>query len=96
MEQRIKLNSTPINGPYLIETSKKVDSRGDFTRLFCDTELSQVFSEINIKQINCSRNSHKGTIRGATHARATFSGGQDCLLLARKNMGRHGRLTSGE
>ena len=57
--------------PFSIELSKFSDDRGEFTRLFCQETLYRQF-DIEIKQVNCSVTSFKGTVRGMHYQRSPF------------------------
>ena len=59
-----KVESLSLVGLNLIQREKKEDSRGDFSRLFCDEELSITGWESSIKQINLTNTISLGTIRG--------------------------------
>ncbi len=61
----MKLQTTPIEGLYVLETNKFSDERGSFMRLYCaDTIKNETGIEFNIKQINYSYSAKKGTVRG--------------------------------
>ena len=53
-----------INGLISVELDLKRDFRGEFTRLFCLNELSEVLGRRNIQHVNLSINYNKGIIRG--------------------------------
>lgn len=48
----------------MVETTPYYDQRGAFTRLFCNQELSDLIGHRNIVQINHSRTSTVGAVRG--------------------------------
>ncbi|MBU1219452.1 dTDP-4-dehydrorhamnose 3,5-epimerase [Myxococcota bacterium] len=56
--------STTIDGVYVIETRTITDNRGSFARLFCENELAEIIGSRQIVQINYSRTSSSGAIRG--------------------------------
>lgn len=58
------LTSTPLPGVMVVTSSPHIDSRGSFARLFCERELAGVLGERRIVQINHSRTSTVGAIRG--------------------------------
>ena len=60
----LKIRPTPLAGLVLVETMSLKDERGQFTRLFCDSECSELRPQLHWTQINLSRTSHKGTVRG--------------------------------
>ena len=53
-----------IAGVFVVEHQPFQDSRGAFSRLFCEETLSQFFAPRHIVQINHSRTSAIGAIRG--------------------------------
>ena len=55
---------TAIPGVMVIESQFKADSRGSFGRLFCEQELAALLEHRHIVQINHSRTSTAGTVRG--------------------------------
>jgi dTDP-4-dehydrorhamnose 3,5-epimerase len=55
---------TSIPGLVVIETTPYFDHRGAFTRLFCHRELSELIGLRHIVQINYSRTSTVGAVRG--------------------------------
>lgn len=55
---------TNIKGVSIIEPELKIDKRGYFTRIFCNTELEKVEVTFPILQINQALTKKKGTIRG--------------------------------
>jgi dTDP-4-dehydrorhamnose 3,5-epimerase len=60
----MKILPTKLPGVVVIETAPYVDDRGAFARLFCSSELSAVVGQRQILQINHSRTSMVGTVRG--------------------------------
>lgn len=69
MVSDMKILNTPITGVVVIETNLLVDHRGSFARLFCERELAQVLGKRRIVQINHSRTTTVGTIRGMHYQR---------------------------
>lgn len=55
---------TPIAGVAVVETTPHADHRGAFARLFCQQELAPLTGRRNIVQINHSRTTHPGAVRG--------------------------------
>jgi dTDP-4-dehydrorhamnose 3,5-epimerase len=55
---------TPIADLKIAQSSPHRDTRGAFLRLFCAHELESVLGERQIAQINHSRTSHVGAVRG--------------------------------
>ena len=60
----MKVYNTDIDGCYLIFSENLEDNRGFFSRLFCESELKNIFFNKKIVQINLSHNNTKGTFRG--------------------------------
>ncbi|MCP5081973.1 MAG: dTDP-4-keto-6-deoxy-D-glucose epimerase [Alphaproteobacteria bacterium] len=66
----MKLSETEMDGVFEAVTEPYVDHRGAFGRLFCCDELRAAHCDRPIKQINHSRTSAKGAIRGLHFQRA--------------------------
>lgn len=60
----MKMHSTPLSGLTLVETPSVRDERGQFMRVFCETEFSEKSLRVHWVQINLSRTARKGTVRG--------------------------------
>ncbi len=60
----VKLNPTAIAGVFIAETQAFQDKRGAFARLFCGRELADAVGARHIEQINHSRTSAVGAVRG--------------------------------
>ena len=60
----MKIAATPLSGLHEIQQVTVGDARGRFTRLFCEQELSSIRAGLHWPQINLSRTSDKGTMRG--------------------------------
>ena len=60
----MELRETPLSGAFLIDLSRRGDSRGFFARLFCEKEFAAAGLEANYVQINDSLSSNAGTLRG--------------------------------
>ena len=60
----MKILDTPIADLKLVESVPHRDARGAFTRLFCAQELESVLGHRHIAQINHSRTSQAGAVRG--------------------------------
>ncbi len=56
--------STSIQDLMVVETTPHTDSRGSFTRLFCEQELCTLIGSRRIMQINHSRTVTVGAVRG--------------------------------
>ncbi len=55
---------TPIAGVAVVETTSRADHRGAFTRLFCNQSLAAIMADRQIVQINHSRTTQPGAVRG--------------------------------
>jgi dTDP-4-dehydrorhamnose 3,5-epimerase len=55
---------TPIADVKIVQSVPHHDARGAFARFFCAEELQAVLGHRQIAQINHSRTSHPGTVRG--------------------------------
>lgn len=55
---------TPVPGLKIVQSLPHRDARGAFIRLFCARELQPVLGDRRIAQINHSRTSHAGAVRG--------------------------------
>jgi dTDP-4-dehydrorhamnose 3,5-epimerase len=60
----MKINTTHLSELYIVDTIRQLDERGSFSRLFCHDELAVLMGERKIAQINTSRTSQLGAIRG--------------------------------
>jgi len=60
----MRLLDTPISGVLLVETGRVSDHRGAFARFFCEEALATVLDGRHIVQINHSRTSCVGAVRG--------------------------------
>jgi dTDP-4-dehydrorhamnose 3,5-epimerase len=60
----MKFHSTPLERARIIELEKLVDERGFFARYFCEEQFAANGLETRFVQINNSRTSRKGTLRG--------------------------------
>lgn len=60
----MRISNSPISSLKVVETTPIGDSRGVFTRFFCDDELRSLIGNRRIMQINHSRTSKVGTVRG--------------------------------
>jgi len=64
MGNKLNIINTYLEGLYTIEPNTYKDDRGEFIRVFCEDELSDIFKENNIKQVNHSLTHQKGSVRG--------------------------------
>jgi dTDP-4-dehydrorhamnose 3,5-epimerase len=60
----INLEVTPIDGVMILHSNPFRDSRGEFTRIFCDQDLNWVLQGKNVRQINRSITYNTGVVRG--------------------------------
>ena len=60
----MKIIATPFADLFVVETKSLVDDRGAFGRFFCVRELEPIIGNRSIVQINHSRTTIVGTIRG--------------------------------
>jgi dTDP-4-dehydrorhamnose 3,5-epimerase len=60
----MKIIPTQLAGLHLVETAPFGDHRGAFARLFCARELAPVLGNRQIVQINHSRTTARGALRG--------------------------------
>ena len=60
----MKIKPTPLQDAFVVEPEPFEDTRGRFTRVFCQNELQSILHGKNIVQINHSLTRQKGVIRG--------------------------------
>jgi len=60
----MNIEATPIAGVMVVTGQAFVDHRGAFQRLYCDRELADVLNGRQIAQINHSRTTQVGAVRG--------------------------------
>lgn len=65
----VRIRSTRLAGVAVAETTFHSDQRGAFGRLFCERELAPILRQRRIVQINHSRTSAAGTVRGLHYQR---------------------------
>lgn len=66
----MNVRPTAINGVLVVEAQPYQDHRGAFSRLFCEKSLAQALGSQHIVQINRSRTSTVGAVRGLHYQRA--------------------------
>lgn len=64
------IEPTSISGVVVVETTASQDSRGAFRRLYCEQALAPVIGDRRIVQINHSRTTAVGAIRGMHYQNA--------------------------
>ena len=69
----MKIINTKINGVVVYESNSIVDSRGAFTRFFCENEFSEILGSRRIVQINYSITRLAGAIRGMHFQKPPFA-----------------------
>lgn len=60
----MKIEKTAIPGICVVGTAAHVDARGSFARLFCTEELASLLGSRQVVQINHSRTTRAGAVRG--------------------------------
>jgi dTDP-4-dehydrorhamnose 3,5-epimerase len=60
----MKFYQLPLTDAYIIKLEPHVDERGQFSRMFCQDELTKIGHYKKIVQINHSKTEKKGAIRG--------------------------------
>jgi len=60
----MNIHTTKINGVIKVELQPYQDHRGAFARLFCQQELAEVIDHRHIVQVNHSRTTTVGAVRG--------------------------------
>lgn len=69
MGARLIPQPTPIAGVHVVRTAVSGDPRGSFARLFCEAELAALLGARRIVQVNLSRTSEAGALRGLHYQR---------------------------
>ena len=69
MGKAVNTRPTRIPGLVVVETTPHIDNRGAFARLYCERELAGFIGSRRIVQINHSRTSAIGTVRGLHYQR---------------------------
>ncbi len=69
----VKLQALDLEGLYLIRQKVFCDERGRFARLFCQTSLTLQGRSFDIRQINHSRTSEQGSVRGLHYQQAGYA-----------------------
>jgi dTDP-4-dehydrorhamnose 3,5-epimerase len=62
--ERFKANKTKISGVFVLNRKLFYDDRGSFSRLLCNKEMKDLNISSSIEQINISKTTNTGTIRG--------------------------------
>jgi len=61
---KLTITETPFEGLYVVEAHPFIDHRGEWGRVFCQNELASILGNRHILNINFSKTSKKGTLRG--------------------------------
>lgn len=69
----MRFTPAPLDGAWLIEEERRVDSRGWFTRAFCADEFARMGLETSFPQVNRSLSLVAGTLRGMHYQREPHS-----------------------
>jgi dTDP-4-dehydrorhamnose 3,5-epimerase len=69
----MKLLRTEIQGVVIVELDSFSDHRGAFSRLYCEQELAAIIGNRHIVQMNQSRTTTRGAIRGLHYQRPPYS-----------------------
>jgi dTDP-4-dehydrorhamnose 3,5-epimerase len=64
MDRRLSVRSTRLAGLAVVDSTRNIDERGSFARLFCEDELIESLQGKHVVQVNQSRSITAGTIRG--------------------------------
>ncbi|TDR48709.1 dTDP-4-dehydrorhamnose 3,5-epimerase [Tahibacter aquaticus] len=59
-----RLHPTPLAGLTVIESGSVSDTRGRFSRIFCEDELSALQAGLHFPQVNLSETCQRGCVRG--------------------------------
>ncbi len=70
---KLKITPTDIAGVSTVETVVLHDSRGAFMRLFCELKLAELLGDRRVVQINHSRTSLVGAIRGLHYQHVPYA-----------------------
>lgn len=71
--QRFQFQTTPLSGLYEIRGSLLSDSRGSFSRLFCEDSFREIGFKKGLVQINTSFTRQRGSLRGLHFQYPNFS-----------------------
>jgi dTDP-4-dehydrorhamnose 3,5-epimerase len=62
--EMLKFERTPFHGLIHVQEEEHLDLRGSFTKLFEDNLVSPYINQLEAKQVNLSKNTTSGTVRG--------------------------------
>lgn len=60
----LRFEPTPLNGLTVVHGEPRVDERGRFVRVFCTQEFEALRAGLRFVQVNLSRSTQRGTVRG--------------------------------
>ena len=60
----MRFESTGLEGAWLMHSEPHVDSRGQFSRIYCQKELAALGIDRAVVQVSLSYNRRRGTVRG--------------------------------
>lgn len=69
----MRISDTKIPGVRVIESTAHTDSRGSFSRAFCERELDEALAGRHIVQINLSQTIARGALRGLHYQRPPYA-----------------------
>jgi dTDP-4-dehydrorhamnose 3,5-epimerase len=69
---KLKITPLKIEGTFVVETNSFKDSRGVFSRYFCQEELKTILKGKNIVNVNYSKNHRKGAVRGLHYQKEPY------------------------
>ena len=61
MSQHFNFVKSPLKGLYRIDRNPMMDSRGFFSRIFCNNELKEIGFSQSVEQINLTLTKQKGS-----------------------------------
>lgn len=64
MGSALRFEPTPLSGLAVVYGQPRVDERGRFVRVFCAQEFAALRAGLRIVQVNLSRTTRRGTVRG--------------------------------
>jgi dTDP-4-dehydrorhamnose 3,5-epimerase len=74
----MKFTETSLKGAFIIDLEPNFDERGFFARGFCKKEFSDMGINFEATQLNISKNTYSGTIRGMHYQQGNAS---ECKLI---------------
>ena len=61
---KLDIIQTDFSGVYIVDAHPFIDHRGEWGRLFCQEELKSILGERQLVNINLSKTTARGTVRG--------------------------------